>query len=100
MAKRIRSAIKKHRQSLKRKARNLNYKSKLKTLSKAIADAIGNRDLARSQEMLKTVISAFSKAATKGVIHRRTASRNVSRFSKKVHNLSNELAQSSNEDHI
>lgn len=95
MAKRIRSAIKKHRQSLKRKARNLNYRSRLKTLSKGIDNAIENRDLARSQEILKTAISVFSKAATKGVIHKRTASRNVSRFSKNVYNLSKELAQSS-----
>lgn len=91
MAKRIRSAKKQHRQSLTRRARNLNYRSKLKTLSKSIDNAIGSRDLAKSQEILKAAISTFNKAASKGVIHKRTASRNVSRLTKRVYSLSQEL---------
>jgi ribosomal protein S20 len=40
-------------------------------------------------------VAEFDKAASKGVIHKGTASRNISRFSKKVYNLSRSLHQSS-----
>lgn len=93
MAKRIRSAIKKHRQSLKRRARNIHIRSFLKTVIKELNAAIEAKDLAKSQEALKSTVSALSKAASKGVINKRTVSRNVARLSKKVHALSKQLTQ-------
>ncbi len=95
MAKRIRSAIKKHRQSLKRRARNIHIRSFLKTVIKELNAAIEAKDLAKSQEALKSTVSALSKAASKGVINKRTVSRNVARLSKKVHDLSKQLTQPS-----
>jgi small subunit ribosomal protein S20 len=95
MAKRIRSAIKKHRQSLKRRARNIHIRSFLKTVIKELNAAIEAKDLAKSQEALKSTVSALSKAASKGVINKRTVSRNVARLSKKVHALSKQLTQPS-----
>jgi len=93
MAKRIRSAVKKHRQSLKRRMRNVAVRSRLKTMVKKLRAALEARDLQRAQEALRVVVSTFSKAASKGIIHKRTASRHIARLSKKVHELSKQLEQ-------
>ncbi len=88
MALRIKSGKKRHRQSLKRRARNTHIKSGLKTEIKNFMSALEAKDLAKSQELLKKTESALDKAVTKGVMHKKTASRMVSRYSKKVHLLS------------
>jgi small subunit ribosomal protein S20 len=95
MAKRIRSAIKKHRQSIKRKIRNVQVRSALKTLVKDLNAAIELRDLAKSREFLKLTIAALGRASSKGVIHKKTASRTSGRLSKRVHSLSINSEQSS-----
>ena len=95
MAKRIRSAIKKHRQNIKRRIRNVQVRSALKTLIKDLNTAIEGKDLAKSREVLKSMISALDKASSKGVIHKKTASRSIGRLSKKVHHLSINLEQPS-----
>ena len=71
MALRIKSAIKKHRQSLKRRQRNNNVKSNLKTKVKSFYSAIEENNPELAQERIKSVVSAYDKAATKGVIHKR-----------------------------
>lgn len=93
MAKRIRSGVKKHRQSLKRRARNVHIRSVLKTVIKELNTAIEAKDIVRSQKALKFTISVLSKAASKGVINKRAVSRNVARLSKKVHDLSRQTPQ-------
>ena len=94
MGLRIKSAIKKHRQSLKRKERNKFISSTLKTKIKQFNSAIEEKDLDKSKEMLKSLTSAFDKASTKGLFHKKNSSRKVSRFSKKLHDLSESLSQS------
>jgi small subunit ribosomal protein S20 len=94
MAKRIRSAIKKHRQSLKRGARNVHMLSLLKTLVKEVNSAIKAMDITKSLEGLKIAESTLKKAASKGIIHKRTASRTVSRLSRKVYELNKKIKQS------
>jgi len=84
------SAIKKQRQSIKRKARNSFVKTTLKTKTKSLLASIEEQNMERAAEQLKVVVSAFDKAATKGVIHKKNASRRISRLSKKVHNLNAE----------
>ncbi len=81
------SAIKKQRQSIKRKARNSFVKTTLKTKTKSLLASIEEQNTEKAAEQLKVVVSAFDKAATKGVIHKKNASRHISRLSKKVHNL-------------
>lgn len=87
MANRIKSAIKQHRQSLKRRARNLHVKTSLRTLMKKLNAQVANGDDAASKALLIELNRAIDKAATKGVLHKKTASRYVSRFSKKVSKL-------------
>ncbi len=87
MAERSKSGIKRDRQSKVRRDRNTHVKSTLRSTIKSLLSSIENKDLDKSKELLKVTIKAFDKAATKGVVHKRTASRNISKFSKKVHNL-------------
>ena len=87
MALRTKSAQKRHRQNLKKRDRNRFVTSTLKTKLKRYSEALGNEDLEKSQALLKELVSLTDKAATKGVIHKKKASRYVSRFSKKLSDL-------------
>lgn len=76
------SVIKRHRQSLKRRARNLETKSKIRTLIKRARHAIEaqNRETAATQ--LREVNKILGKAVSKGIIKSNTASRWLSRLSR------------------
>lgn len=78
------SAEKRARQSVKRNLRNRSVGSGVKTVIKKIEAAVtsGNRDDAG--KALLQAVRALNKAASKGVVHRNTASRNISRLTKKV----------------
>ena len=87
MGLRKRSAQKEHRQSLKRRERNRFVTSTLKTKLKRYSGALEGEDMEKSQSLLKELVSLTDRAATKGVIHKRKASRYVSRFSKRLSDL-------------
>lgn len=82
-----RSALKRQRQNAKRRTRNVQVKSALKTHVKKVQLAVLNKDFNAAQEALKSAVPLIDKAAAKGVIHKRNASRKVSRLSKKVNLL-------------
>lgn len=67
--------------------RNKAIKSKVKTVIKKVdaAVAAGDKDLAKTN--LLVAISEIDKAASKGIYHKNTASRKVSRLSKAVNSL-------------
>ena len=88
MAKRIKSGIKQHRQSLKRRDRNTVVKSDLKTQVKKITTFIDNNDLKAAEGLLKETETKLKKAASKGVIKKKTASRKTGRLAKRVSRLS------------
>jgi len=88
MAERIKSGIKKHRQSLKKRDRNTVIKSDLKTQLKKFESALESNDIAVAQKTLKETEAKLRKAASKGVLKKETASRKVSRIAKKVAALS------------
>ena len=76
------SVIKRHRQSLKRRARNVEIKSKLRTLMKKAHQAIETKDAGAAQTQIREVDKALSKAVSKGIIRHNTASRWLSRLSR------------------
>lgn len=88
MAERIKSGIKRHRQSLKKRDRNTVIKSDLKTQLKKFESVLESKDVNTAQQVLKETETKLRKAASKGVIKKETASRKVSRISKKVAALS------------
>jgi small subunit ribosomal protein S20 len=82
MALRIKSGIKRNRQSEKRRARNMDIKSELKTQLKKFNTALESNDPAQVTQALRETESKLRKASTKGLIHKKTASRKVSRLAK------------------
>jgi small subunit ribosomal protein S20 len=71
------SPIKRLRQNAKRAARNNYVKSTLKTLSKKMHSDL---TVDEKKALLEDVYSQLDKAAKKGIIHPRTASRRKSRL--------------------
>lgn len=88
MAERIKSGIKRHRQSLKRNERNTVIKSDLKTQLKKFESVLETKDANSAQEVLRETEAKLRKAASKGLIKKENASRKVSRISKRVAALS------------
>lgn len=75
------SAEKRNRQRPKRRARNLNYLSTMRTYMKRVRAALRAGDLEAASQTMPRALTAIAKAALRGVIHRNTASRYVSRLS-------------------
>lgn len=65
-------------------ARNKAIRSKVKTSVKKVEVAIVAGDKVAAQTTLLSAITDIDKAATKGVYHKNTASRKVSRITKAV----------------
>ena len=82
------SAIKRHRQSLKRRARNTETKSRLRTLIKRARQAIESRNQANATSHIQVVNKELGKAVRKGVIKKNTASRWLSRLSRSASRIS------------
>ncbi|MFQ5849386.1 MAG: 30S ribosomal protein S20 [Candidatus Binatia bacterium] len=81
------SVIKRHRQSLKRRARNQQIKSRIKSLIKKARSAIESQDRDTALAQLREVNRALDKAGSKGVLKRNTASRRLSRLARSVARL-------------
>ena len=67
--------------------RNKMIKSKVKTLVKNVESAITAGDKAAAEAALKVATSEISKAASKGIFHKNTAARKVSRLSLAVNKM-------------
>ena len=83
----IKSAKKRIRVIETKTLRNKMIKSKVKTLTKKVESAVAAGDKAAAQAGLVAAISEIDKACTKGVYHKNTASRKVSRLSKAVNGI-------------
>jgi small subunit ribosomal protein S20 len=74
------SAEKRHRQSLKRRARNTAVESAVKTAVKKAREAIAGGDAAKAKAAVSAATTALDKAATKGVLHTKNAQRRIARL--------------------
>jgi len=82
------SALKRNRQSLVRRDRNRANRTKVKTAVKKIDTAIEVEvSVEKAQEALLAAIPIIERAAVKGAFHKKTASRKVSRLTKRVNNF-------------
>ena len=82
------SALKRNRQSLIRRDRNRMNRSKVKTAVKKLDAAIEVEDsVEKAREALVAAVPIIERAAVKGAFHKKTASRKVSRLTKKVNNF-------------
>ncbi len=76
------SALKRARQNVVRRERNKAVKTRVKSVVKEVRQTVAAGDAA--QEKLKEAKSIIDKAAGKGVIHKRTAARKISRLSRMI----------------
>ncbi|PYR40167.1 MAG: 30S ribosomal protein S20 [Acidobacteria bacterium] len=78
------SALKAHRQSVKNREHNRQFRSRLRSALKSVRAAIAGNDLAEAKTALKQTISLIDKMASKGIIHRNAAGRYKSRLSTRL----------------
>lgn len=78
------SALKRARQNEIRRMRNKSVKTKVKSIVKDVRLSVSENSKEASLKKLDTAKSNIDRAAQKGVIHKKTASRKISRLSKLV----------------
>lgn len=71
----------------KKTMRNKAIKSKVKTFIKKVEVAIAAGDKEAANAALVVAISEISKATSKGIYHKNTASRKISRLTKAVNKI-------------
>ncbi|MBF5046344.1 30S ribosomal protein S20 [Aggregicoccus sp. 17bor-14] len=76
------SAEKRNRQALKRRARNTTVRTTVKTAVKQAREAVAAKDPQKLAEAVAAATKQLGKAASKGVMHKRTVSRRISRLAK------------------
>jgi small subunit ribosomal protein S20 len=81
------SAEKRNRQNQMQRLRNRSNKSKMKGVVKKVLEALEQKAGDQAQEALKAAIPVIEKTAVKGSIHKKNASRKVSRLTKRVNAL-------------
>lgn len=78
------SAEKRNRQNKKRRTCNAAIRSKVHTQERKLEEAIENKDEVAIRDMLSKTVSTITTARSKGVFHKRTASRKVARLSRRA----------------
>jgi small subunit ribosomal protein S20 len=82
------SAAKRARQALVRRDRNRSVRSSVRTAIKQVEAAVAAKDREAAASALTQATSAIARATSKGVLHKNTAGRRVSRVSLLVNALS------------
>ena len=81
------SAEKRVRQTARRTAVNKNRKSQIRTVVRKVEEAIAAGDKAAAAAALKLAEPALMRGVSKGVIHKNTGSRKVSRLAARLKTL-------------
>jgi small subunit ribosomal protein S20 len=82
------SAKKATRKIARRTEINKARRSRVRTFVRKVEEAIASGDKTAAEAALKAAQPELQRAATKGVVHRNTASRKVSRLAKRVKAIS------------
>ncbi len=82
------SALKRNRQNVKRNERNKVERTHIKNAIKDTLAEVNAENRDGAQSALKMASRAISKAASKGAIHKRAASRKIAGIAKKAHQAS------------
>jgi small subunit ribosomal protein S20 len=83
----IKSAKKRILVNATKAARNKQIKSKVKTVIKKVDAAVATGDKELAKTTLIDAVSEIDKASSKGIYHKNTAARKVSRITKAVNNI-------------
>ena len=76
--------IKRERQDIKKRARNVSNMSRLRTQIKSVLELT---DKEKAQEEYSKAVSFIDKAAGKGLIHKNTAARRKSQITRHLNSL-------------
>ena len=82
------SAVKRARQNEIRRLRNKAIRTRVKSIVKEVRTSAGETSGEGPQIKLNTAQSVIDKASKKGVIHKRTAARKISRLTKLANSAS------------
>lgn len=74
------SALKRARQNEIRRMRNKSLKTQAKNVTKSVRQAVDEKSIETARSELDSAKSVIAKAAKKGVIHKNTAARKISRL--------------------
>ncbi len=83
------SARKRARQAIKRRARNRQQRSHVKSAVKASGAATAAGDAEAASQAVRSAESVLRRAASKGAIPKKRASRQISRLARSAHRASN-----------
>jgi small subunit ribosomal protein S20 len=87
------SALKRAKQNKVHRLRNASMKSRIKTKVKQYLQVLeASSPKESAPPALKEAISLINQAGSKGILHSRTASRKISRLSKKLNKISGQTA--------
>jgi len=81
------SVIKRQKQADKKHLFNKSVKSALKTITKKVEQAATEKKTDEAKESLTKAMKAYDKASSQGIVHKKTASRKISRLSAKVNKI-------------
>jgi small subunit ribosomal protein S20 len=81
------SAEKRLRQTIKRTAINRSRLSRVRTFVKKVETAISTGDKGVAQEALRVAQPELHRATTKGVLHKNTVARKLSRLAARINAL-------------
>jgi small subunit ribosomal protein S20 len=81
------SAKKRARQTLKRTERNRNLRSRVKSAIRSVRSAVAAGDAQQSSATLSVAEGVLRRTASKGVIPKKRASRQISRLAKSHNRL-------------
>ncbi len=81
------SAKKRLRQTIKKTTENKNRKTRIKTFVKKVEQAVAQGDQDAANGILRTAQSEIMRGVSKGVLHKNSASRKISRLNLRVKGL-------------
>ena len=81
------TAFKQIKKDKKRTLRNKSVKSELKTYLKKFEELVTEKKIEEARIYLNKLTASLYKAKSKGVIHKNTAARKISRLNKKLNKL-------------
>ena len=82
------SAKKRIRNTLRKTDINKSRRSRIKTFVKKVEDAIETKDAKSAMDSLKAAQPEIMRGVTKGIFHKNTASRKISRLSSRIKSIS------------
>jgi len=82
------AAKKRVRQIERRTAVNKSRRTRMRTFIRKVEEAIAGGDKASAQEALKAAQPEIMRSVTKGILHKNTASRKISRLAARVNAIS------------